>query len=133
MNKKVKNFIERNIEYLENDLTKFFMIAYGDADLWYNSETTTLFKILDDIGIDYEDARQNAVHQILKNETSAFGKSKDPGLYSMPVKDFVECMLDNYLNLTLGWWTVYIVLNKDEFTDVNIFRENDMWIISRKD
>ena len=51
----------------------------------------------------------------------------------MPLKDFVACMLDNYLNLTLESWTVYIINHKDDFTDANIFKENGMWIISRKD
>ena len=133
MLERVKNFIEKHIDLIEdNNLELLFQILYADESM-YDVESDNLCKALKQAGIEFEEQRMEAVKQILLNDIAAFSRSKDPTIYSMPLKDYVEAFIDNHLGLDINTWIKYVIEHRKDFLTVNIFEENGMWIISRED
>lgn len=132
MLERVKNFIEKHIDLIEdNNLMLLFQILYADESM-YDVESDNLCTALKQAGIEFEEQRMKAVKQILLKEIAAFSRSKDLTLYSMPLKEYVEEFIDNYLGLDISTWIKYVIEHRKDFLTVNIFEENGMWIISRR-
>lgn len=129
----IKEFFEKHINLLDDgEFVKFFKVLYSDETLW-DEEAAEVCFMLKHAGIPVDQHRKQAIEEILDNDIKAFSRSKDPSIYSMPVAEYVEIYIDNYLGMPEKYWADMIIQNKDNYTAVNIFEENGMWILSRKD
>lgn len=132
MNMLVKLFIEQHIDLIQHDLTSAFKMIYN-YDFWSDTTSQEFMKILEECNIPFKEQLQEAIYNIIETELTAFSNSKEPGLYSMPLDEYVDIFINNHIGISEHTWIRYVLHNKEKYTMVNIFEENGMWIVSRKD
>ena len=103
----INEYIERNIELIDYDLTGFFINAYTDA---INSKDLIgIIVTLNKANINSHNARNNAMHYIL---TRHF---EDYQGHSTTVINFIRQNLINYFGFSLQEIEDYIIANRQEF------------------
>ena len=114
MTEAVKNFIETNYELLDSDPNNFFMTAYNGLSIHQQGE---LIDILNEAGIEFEQARDAVLRFILTMDFEVLGRP-----------EFLDTYIDRYLHGILGYDNFelhqFILEESNEF-DVDIVVENN--------
>lgn len=111
-----KEFIETNIDYLEEDPYQFCMFMYNDLDY---EESNNVVYILKSLGVDLQKERECTID--IATATIIHDWKASPGSVSgMPLMDFVYAFFDNYLGFTPQEITEIIKKRKDQYPSVEI-------------
>lgn len=108
MQTKVKNFIEKNIDLLENDSVEFWQIA---ADFLTSEEISEIIDLLRHAGIDIDDQRFIVLNEILTNHLKDI-KQVTPLDTFLSKNNYV--FGKGFLGLSLNQLELYIIDNAKE-------------------
>lgn len=103
----LNDYIEKNIDLIDTDLTGFFINTYTD-----NLNSLALNKIIDTLnkaGINSHNDRNNAMHYILTRHFEDYQGN------STTVTNFIRVNLMNYFGFSLEEIEDYIIANRQEF------------------
>ncbi len=128
----VKNYITKYKDELDN-LEVFFENIYRRTEL-NNGDIHQLCAYFDRAGIEYKNARFKVLDKVISENIEEFGLcSKDPGVVSIPILDFIAAYFNNFLGLTTGFIRDYILENAERWdTIVQLYvDENNIPIIER--
>lgn len=113
---KIKEFIEKNISYLDNDkLTDFFLRAY-DSEQFDIQDMQELSFTLIEAGIAVAEARDIALEKVFIAQLDLFCNSSG-GLSQLPLSDFISAFLDNRFGLSIKYVQEYILDNPELWED----------------
>lgn len=104
---KIAEYLEKNIDLIDNDLNGFFINAYTDGI--NDTDLSTIIEYLDAAEIEHKKYREMALHYILTRQFEDYQGDNDF------LDSWIRYNLINYLGFTFEEIFTYIIENRNEF------------------